>query len=73
MGNQLLYPRMQNYANGDRRTHMGIPVCLWAGINKIFAYGDPHLHNKNARIWGVTYTHNWILDPSVYLSGCEIE
>jgi hypothetical protein len=55
MGNQVLYPHMQNYTYGDCRTHMGIPVCIRAGIAKIFAYGAPRLHNKIVRIWGVTY------------------
>ncbi len=49
MGNQVLYPYMQNYAYGDWRTHMG-------GVATIFAYGDPCLHNKIVRILGVTYT-----------------
>ncbi len=54
MGNQVLYPHMQNYAYGDRRTHMGIPVCIQAGIAKIFAYGDPRSHNEIVRILGAT-------------------
>ena len=72
MGNQVLYPYMQNYAYGDCRTHMGIPLCILAGIAKIFAYGYPRSHDKNVRILGVTYTRTWILEPSVYLSGCEV-
>ncbi len=55
MGNQVLYPHMQNYAYGDCRTHMGIPVCIRAGIAKIFAYGDPRSHNEIVRILGATY------------------
>jgi hypothetical protein len=55
MGNQVLYPHMQNYAYGDRRTHTGIPVCILAGITKIFAYGDPRSHNEIVRILGATY------------------
>jgi hypothetical protein len=73
MGNQVLYPYMQNYAYGDRRTHMGITVCIRAGIAKIFAYGDPRLHNEIVCILGAIYTRTWILWPSVYLSGCKIE
>ena len=73
MGNQVLYAYMENYASGDRRTHMGITVCIRAGIAKIFAYGDPRLHNKIVRILGATYTRTWILEPSVYLSGYEIK
>jgi hypothetical protein len=34
---------------------MGIPVCIRAGIAKIFAYGDPRLHNEIVRILGATY------------------
>jgi hypothetical protein len=56
MGNQVLYPHVQNYTYGDHRTHVGIPVCIRAGIAKIFAYGDPRSHNKIVRIRGVTYT-----------------
>ena len=55
MGNQVLYPYMENYAYGDRRTHMGITVCIRAGIAKIFAYGDPRSHNEIVRILGATY------------------
>ncbi len=73
MGNQVLYPHMQNYAYGDRCTHMEIPICIWAGIAKVFAYGDPRWHNKIVRILGATYTRTWIFEPSVYLSGCKIE
>jgi hypothetical protein len=47
---------MQNYAYGDLRTHMGIPVGILAGIAKIFAYGDPRSHNEIVRILGATYT-----------------
>ena len=65
MGNQVLYPHMQNYTYGDRRMHIGIPVCILAGIAKIFAYGDPRLHNKIVRILGATYTHTWILQLSL--------
>jgi hypothetical protein len=64
MGNQVLYPYMQNYAYGDCCTHMGITVCIQAGIAKIFAYGDPRLHNKIVRILGATYTRTWILESS---------
>ncbi len=56
MGNQVLYPYMQNYAYGDCRTHMGITVCIRAGITKIFAYGDPCSHKEIVRILGATYT-----------------
>ncbi len=56
MGNQVLYPHMQNYAYGDPCSHMGITVCIQAGIAKIFAYGDPRLHNEIVRILGATYT-----------------
>ncbi len=73
MGHQVLYPYMQNYAYGDRRMHMGIPLCIRAGIAKIFAYGDPRSHNEIVRILGATYTRTWIFEPSVYLSGCKIE
>jgi hypothetical protein len=54
MRNQVLYPHMQNYAYGDCCTHMGIPVCIQAGIAKIFTYGDPHSHNEIVRILGAT-------------------
>jgi hypothetical protein len=73
MGNQVLYPHMQNYTFGDPRTHMGIPVCIQGGIAKIFAYGDPRSHNKIVRILGATCTRTWILEPSAYLSGYEIQ
>jgi hypothetical protein len=55
MGNQVLYPHMQNYIHRDRRMHTEIPVCIRAGIAKIFAYGDPRSHNKIVRILGATY------------------
>ena len=51
-----LYSHMQNYTYTGCRMHMGNPVCIQAGIAKIFAYGDPRLHNKIVRIRGVTYT-----------------
>ena len=54
MGNQVLYPHMHNFPYGDRRMHMGIPVCERAGIAKKFAYGDPRTHNEIVRIWGLT-------------------
>ncbi len=73
MGNQVLYPYMENYAYGDRRTHMGITVCIRVGIAKKFAYGDHRSHNKIVRILGETYTRTWIFEPSAYLSGCKIE
>ncbi len=72
MGNQVLYPHMQNYAYGDHHTYMGIPVCIRVGIAKVFTYVDPRSHDKIVRILGATYTRTWILEPSVYLSGCEI-
>ena len=56
MGNQNLDPHMQNNAYGDRHTQMVSPVCLWAGIAKMFACGDPCTHNEVVRIWGLTYT-----------------
>ncbi len=56
MGDQVLYPYMQNYAYEDCRTHMGITVCIRAGIAKIFAYGDPCSHKEIVRILGATYT-----------------
>jgi hypothetical protein len=56
MGNQVLYHYMQKYAYRDRRMHMGITLCIRAGIAKIFAYGYPRLHNEIVRILGVTYT-----------------
>jgi hypothetical protein len=55
MGNQVLYAYMENYAYGDCRTHMGIAVCIRAGIAKIFAYRDPCSHNQIVRILGATY------------------
>ena len=60
MGNLVLYPHMCNFAYGDRRMHMGIPVCKRAGIAEKFAYGDPITHNEIVRIWGLTYTQSWI-------------
>ena len=56
MGNQVLYPHMHNFAYGDRRMHMGIPICKRAGIAKKFAYGDPRTHNEIVCIRGLTYT-----------------
>ena len=47
---------MCNFAYGDRRMHMGIPVCKRSGIAEKFAYGDPIMHNEIVRIWGLTYT-----------------
>ena len=35
--------------------HMGIPVCVRAGIAKKFAYGDPITNNEVVRIRGLTY------------------
>jgi len=35
--------------------HMGIPICIRAGIAKKFAYGDPITHNEIVRIRGLTY------------------
>ena len=55
MGNLVLYPHMCNFAYGDRRMHMGIPVCKRAGIAEKFAYGDPITHNEIVRIWGLTF------------------
>ncbi len=40
MGNLVLYPHMRNFAYGDRRMHMGIPVCKRARIAEKIAYGD---------------------------------
>jgi hypothetical protein len=54
MGNQVLYPHMRNFPYGDRRMHMGIPVCERAGIAKMFAYGDPRTHNEIVRIQELT-------------------
>jgi len=45
--------------------HMGIPVCVRAGIAKIFAYGDPITHNEVVRIWGLTYT--WLTDSWLFV------
>ena len=56
MENLVLYPHMCNFAYGDRRMHMGIPVCKRAGIAENFAYGDPITHNEIVRIRGLTYT-----------------
>jgi hypothetical protein len=71
MGNQVMYPHMQNYTYGYHRVHMGIPVCIRAGIAKIFAYGDPRLHNKIVCILGATY----INDPTLknYVWGKKIQ
>ncbi len=33
---------------------MGIPVYIWTGIAKIFAYGDPRSHNEIVHILGAT-------------------
>jgi hypothetical protein len=55
MGNLVLYPHMHDFAYGDRRMHMGIPVCKRAGIAENFAYGDPITHNEIVRIRGLTY------------------
>ena len=54
MGNLVLYPHMCNFAYGDRRMHMGIPVYKRVGIAEKFAYGDPITHNEIVRIWGLT-------------------
>ena len=51
---------MCNSAYGDRRMHMGIPVCKRAGIAEKFADGDPITHNEIVRIWGLTYTLMWV-------------
>jgi hypothetical protein len=48
---------MRNFAYRDRRINMGIPVCVWAGIAKKFAYGDPITHNEVVRIRGLIYIH----------------
>jgi hypothetical protein len=53
---------MQNYAYGDRRTHMGIPVCIRTGIAKIFTYGDPRSHNEIVRILGATYASSSLVE-----------
>ena len=47
---------MHDFAYGDRRMHMGIPVCKRAGIAENFAYGDPITHNEIVRIRGLTCT-----------------
>jgi hypothetical protein len=54
MGSQVLYPHMRN-SYGDRRMHMGIPVCERAGIAKKFTYGDPCTHNEIVHMRGLTY------------------
>ena len=69
MGNQVLYHHMQNCTYGDRRTHMGILVCIRVGINKIFAYGEPRSHNKIVRILGATYTPCRVAWEGVCLQG----
>ena len=51
-----MYHRMRKFAYRDRRMHMGIPVCIRAGIAKKFAYGDPITHNEVVRIRGLTCT-----------------
>ena len=48
---------MHDFAYGDRRMHMGIPVCKRAGIAENFAYGDPITHNEIVRIRGLTYIY----------------
>ena len=58
MGNQFVYPHMQNYTYGDRRTHMGIPVSILAEIAKKITYGDPQSHNEIVRILGATYIYH---------------
>jgi hypothetical protein len=47
---------MRKFAYRDRRMHMGIPVCVRAGIAKKFAYRDPITHNEFVRTRGLTYT-----------------
>ncbi len=75
MGNQVLYAYMENYAYGDRRTHMGITVCIRAGIAKIFAYGDPHSHNKIVRILEATYawTEAGLTDQPLWIEAVSVE
>ena len=68
MGNLVLYPHMCNFAYGDRRMHMGIPVCKRAGIAEKFAYGDPITHNEIVRIWGLTYIC-WLQNREIYITG----
>ncbi len=48
---------MCNFAYGDRRMHLGIPVCKRSGIAEKFTYGDPIMHNEIVRIWGLTYAY----------------
>ena len=62
---------MRKFAYRDRRMHMGIPVCIRAGIAKIFAYGDPITHNEVVRIWGLTHIL-WVAS-SVKVSSCYYE
>ncbi len=61
-------PHMQNYTYRDCRMHTRIPVCIRAEVAKIFAYGDPHLHNKIVRILGATYTRTWRSHVAEWLS-----
>ncbi len=35
--------------------HTRISICIRAGTAKIFAFGDPRLHNEIVRILGATY------------------
>jgi hypothetical protein len=57
-------PLMRNFAYGDRRMHMGIPVCKRARIAEKFAYGDPITHNEIVRIWGLTCkSHTCLCKP----------
>jgi hypothetical protein len=50
----LVFPYAKLYIHRDCRMQMRIPVCIQAGIAKIFAYRDPPLHNEIVRIRGVT-------------------
>ena len=51
MGKQDFDPHMKNFAYGDRRTHMGIPICVRAGIAKNSHMESPRMHNEFVRIW----------------------
>jgi hypothetical protein len=42
---------------------MGIPISVWGRIPNRVA---PHTGLVFDEIWGVTYTHTWFFEPSVY-------
>ncbi len=68
MGNQVLYPHIQNYAYGDpvriwespyaygqgslNYSHMGIPVR----ITKLCAYWEQHIRKINGVLWCAIHT-----------------